>query len=244
MSGRLSSPVQSGRGSVAGGLRHPDRACLVLLPGLGGSRVAALMGTGAPLEKAPPAASRFLSSFVYTTTYTVSYMTIESQARIYPIVGIRNRVRGFPESKDAQSGIYFSSKPIDGALAGVEFMSNEAVITVGNDPLRSVADALDAAVQAAKGGVEDVRVTASGALPALGSFLSGLTYKSCYAVSYGVVFPAVLVARAIPQENAVVHGLIDGARAAIDMVNEMKAKSLSGEDPAASLPGHGTDTTP
>jgi hypothetical protein len=123
-------------------------------------------------------------------------------------------------------------------------MSDEAVITVSNEPLKSVADALDSAVQAAKGGVEDVRLTASGALPALGSFLSGATFKTCYAVSYGVVFPAVLVARAIPKENAAVHGLIDGARAAIDMVNEMKAKSLSGEHPATSLPGHGTDTTP
>ena len=123
-------------------------------------------------------------------------------------------------------------------------MSNEAVITVSNDPLKSVADALDTAVQAAKGGVQDARVTASGALPALNSFLSGLTYKTCYAVSYGIVFPTALVARAIPQENAVVHGLIDGARAAIDMVNEMRAKSLSGEHPATSLPDHGTDTTP
>ena len=52
-------------------------------------------------------------------------------------------------------------------------MSNEAVITVSNDPLRSVADALDAAVQGAKGGVDDLRVTASGSLPALSSFLSG-----------------------------------------------------------------------
>ncbi len=123
-------------------------------------------------------------------------------------------------------------------------MSNEAVIAAGNDPLKSVADALDSAVQAAKGGVEDLRATASGALPALGSFLSGVTFKTCYAVSYGVVFPAVLVARAIPQENAAVHGLIDGARAAIDLVNEMRAKSLSGKQPATSLPDHGTDTTP
>lgn len=123
-------------------------------------------------------------------------------------------------------------------------MSNEAVITVSNDPLKSVADALDAAVQAAKGGVEDVRVTASGALPALNGFLSRLTYKTCYAVSYGIVFPTALVARAIPQENAAVHGLIDGARAAIGLVNEMRAKSLSGKQPATSLPDHGTDTTP
>jgi hypothetical protein len=123
-------------------------------------------------------------------------------------------------------------------------MSNEAVITVSNDPLRSVADALDAAVQGAKGGVEDLRVTASGSLPALSSFLSGLTYKTCYAISYGMVFPTVLVARAIPKENAAVHGLIDGARAAIDMVNEMRAKSLSAEHPDTSLPDTGNDTTP
>ncbi len=104
-------------------------------------------------------------------------------------------------------------------------MSNDAVITVSNEPLKLVADALDSAVQAAKGGVEHLRLTASGALPALGSFLAGATFKTCFAVSYGVVFPVVLVARAIPQENPVVHGLIDGTRAAIDMVNEMKAKS-------------------
>ena len=68
-------------------------------------------------------------------------------------------------------------------------MSNEAVITVSNDPLKSVADALDAAVQGAKGGVEDLRVTASGALPALRSFLSGLTYKTCYASPTELSFP-------------------------------------------------------
>jgi hypothetical protein len=38
----------------------------------------------------------------------------------------------------------------------------------------------------------------------------------------------MLAARAIPKENAVVHGLVDGARAAIDLVDEMRAKSQSG----------------
>jgi len=104
-------------------------------------------------------------------------------------------------------GYIFPHGFFGGELAGAEFMSNEAVITVSNDPLKSVADALDAAVQRAKGGAEDLRVTASGSLPALSSFLSWLTYKACYAISYGMVFPTVLVARAIPQENAAVHGL-------------------------------------
>ncbi len=150
----------------------------------------------------------------------------------------------FPKAKMRNLGYILPRSFFGGKLAGVEFMLNEAVITVNNDPLKSVADALDSAVQAAKGGVKDVKAAASRALPDLSRFFSGLTFKTCYAVSYGLVFPTALVARAIPQENAVVHGLIDGARAAIDMVNEMKAKSLSGEDPAASLPGHGTDTTP
>ncbi len=104
-------------------------------------------------------------------------------------------------------------------------MSSETVNAVSTDPLKSVADALDAAVQAAKGGADDVRDSAANALPAIGGFVSGLTYKTCYALSYGVVFPTMLVVRAIPKENAVVHGFVDGARAAIDLVDEMKARS-------------------
>jgi hypothetical protein len=123
-------------------------------------------------------------------------------------------------------------------------MSNEAVSPVINDPLQAVADALDAAVQTAKGGVEDARATASNALPALSSFLSDITYKTCYAVSYGIVFPTVLVVRAIPKENAAVHGLIDGAHAAIDTVNGIKPKSLSSAQPDTSLLDHGTKAKP
>jgi hypothetical protein len=104
-------------------------------------------------------------------------------------------------------------------------MPDEAVIPSTSDPLQSVADAVDAAVQAAKGGVDDARATASGALPALGGLLSTLTYRTCYAVSYGVVFPTMLVVRAIPKENAAVHGFVDGARAAMDLVDEMKSDS-------------------
>lgn len=107
-------------------------------------------------------------------------------------------------------------------------MLNEAIDTAINDPLHSVAAALDTAARAARGGMEDASATVSGALPDLTSSLSGLAYKTCYAISYGIVFPTIFVVRAIPKENAVVHGLIDGARAATDVVNEMRAKSVSG----------------
>jgi hypothetical protein len=121
-------------------------------------------------------------------------------------------------------------------------MSSEAVNAVDHDPLKAVADALDAAAQTAKGGMRDVTATASGALPALRGLLAGLAYQTGYAVSYGVVFPSVLVARAIPKENAIVKGLIDGARAATDLVDELKAKSLSRGHSDTSSPDPGTNT--
>lgn len=106
-------------------------------------------------------------------------------------------------------------------------MSEEAVNTSGSDPLNSVADALDAAVQAAKEGAGDAASAASRAIPVIGGMLSGITYKACYGVSYGVVFPTMLVANLVPKENAAVHGFVDGARAAKDLLEEMKARRLA-----------------
>jgi hypothetical protein len=86
---------------------------------------------------------------------------------------------------------------------------------------------MDAAVKAAKEGAEDARSTLAGALPAAGQFMSRAVYKTCYSISFGIVFPTMLIARTIPKNNAAVHGLIDGAHAAIDMVTEMKPKAVS-----------------
>jgi hypothetical protein len=43
-----------------------------------------------------------------------------------------------------------------------------------------------------------------------------------YSFSYGTVFPVVFVAKSIPANNPVVTGMIDGARAANDWVDELK----------------------
>ena len=117
-------------------------------------------------------------------------------------------------------------------------MASESAASAGTDPLKAVADAMDAAVRAAKEGAEDARTTAVDALPAAGQMLTRLVYNTCYAVSYGVVFPTVFVARSLPANNAAVHGFVDGAHAAVDMVREMKHKSAGG-DPlaAAAAPG-------
>ena len=103
-----------------------------------------------------------------------------------------------------------------------------------SDPMKAVADAMEAAVKAAKQGVTDARETATEALPAATQALSNFVYKMAYGVSYGVVFPTMLIARSLPQDNPVAHGLFDGARAAIDMVDEMKGK---GTEPHSTLLG-------
>ena len=102
---------------------------------------------------------------------------------------------------------------------------SESDLSGTHDPLKTVADALEAAVQAAKDGASNAREAATEFLPESGSMLSQIAYKTCYAVSYGLVFPSVLIAQTIPHNNAFVHGLIDGAHAAKDMATELKAKA-------------------
>jgi hypothetical protein len=108
-------------------------------------------------------------------------------------------------------------------------MQTESAASTGSDPLKAVADALDTAVRATKDGVEKARATATSAMPAAGDILTQAAYKTCYGISFGVVFPTMLLVRSIPKDNAAVHGLIDGAQAALDLVKEMKAKSASSE---------------
>jgi hypothetical protein len=106
---------------------------------------------------------------------------------------------------------------------------SEAEVSETHDPLKTVADALEAAVQAAKDGAESAREAATKLLPEAGSMWSQVAYKTCYAISYGLVFPSVLLAQSIPHNNALVHGLIDGAHAAKDMAAEMKGKKEGAE---------------
>jgi hypothetical protein len=108
---------------------------------------------------------------------------------------------------------------------------NVAAKTSSRDPLRTIADALDTAVKAAKDGAVDAKATAGKMLPAAGRFLSRFVYTTSYTFSYGVVFPAVLIAKSIPANNAIVHGFVDGAHAASDTVVQMKTRRL--EPPAA-----------
>jgi hypothetical protein len=101
---------------------------------------------------------------------------------------------------------------------------NAPVEAQAADPLKTVADAMEHAVKAAREGAIDARAKVDEALPAVNRFVSRFVYTTCYTLSYGVVFPSVLVARSIPKDNPFVHGLVDGAHAALDMVDEMNRR--------------------
>jgi hypothetical protein len=78
------------------------------------------------------------------------------------------------------------------------------------------ANSLELVSKAARDGAADAREAASRTLEALGPFVRRLVYRTCYTISYGVVYPTTLLAHAIPHDNAAVRGLIEGARAAIE----------------------------
>jgi hypothetical protein len=101
-----------------------------------------------------------------------------------------------------------------------------------DDPLSAVADAMQAAADTVADRAHAARQAAEAALPSVGLFANRLLYTTCYAVSYGVVFPVALVALSVPQNNPFVHGLIDGSRAARNKVDEILGGQPAAEPPA------------
>jgi hypothetical protein len=84
------------------------------------------------------------------------------------------------------------------------------------------ADLVDSAFESAEHGSTELQRQGAEALPAAGHFLGRVVYKTSYAVAFGVTFPVMMVVRVIPKENAFVHGLIDGAIAARERVDEWR----------------------
>lgn len=68
---------------------------------------------------------------------------------------------------------------------------NDVAKTSSGAPLKTVEDALDMAVKAAKDGAADAMVTAGKVLPATGQFLSRFIYATSYVLSYGTTFVSI-----------------------------------------------------
>ncbi len=93
-----------------------------------------------------------------------------------------------------------------------------------SDALKSVSDALEKAVQTASDTALDAKASVERAFPEATRFVASVVYSTSYAISYGLVFPEALIARSIPSNNALVNGLVDGAKAAIDTIDHMKKR--------------------
>jgi len=115
---------------------------------------------------------------------------------------------------------------------------SESLATPFSDPTPSVNGTIDLVSRAARDGAADAREAAERVWASAGRFVSRFVYTTSYTVSYGVVFPASLLARAVPKDNAAVRGLIDGARAAVRQVDEMRGTS-PGESAAVPAPAAG-----
>jgi hypothetical protein len=99
------------------------------------------------------------------------------------------------------------------AVAHSEVAGDEAAI-------QGVANAMRDAAAAASEHAATVRSTVGEAGPHALRAIARATYVSAYVVSYGVVYAAVFVAQSLPQENAIMHGLRDGAIAARDALRD------------------------
>lgn len=97
---------------------------------------------------------------------------------------------------------------------------NDAAATAQDAPMQSVADAMRDASKAASDHAAKVKNTISEAGPRALRSISRLGYTTAYVFSYGVVYAAVFVAQSLPQENAIMYGMRDGGRAAMDSLRK------------------------
>lgn len=106
------------------------------------------------------------------------------------------------------------------------------------DTIDSTAGAAGSALESIKQGAYEMQARASEALPATGRFLGRVVYSTAYAVSFGVTFPVMMVVRVMPKDNALVHGLVDGAAAARERVHDWRGETEEGLHDSES---HGSD---
>jgi hypothetical protein len=110
-------------------------------------------------------------------------------------------------------------------------MSDPQAATPG-DVIESASGTMDLIARAAQDGAADAAEAARKTWEVAGRSVNKFIYTTCYTISYGVVFPSVLLARSIPVDNAAVRGMIDGAHAAKKKLDELGYPALPAADAA------------
>jgi hypothetical protein len=109
--------------------------------------------------------------------------------------------------------------------------ASRTAVQTDNSPAGFAASAFESV----RAGAHELQVRAAEALPATSHFLDRVVYKTAYTLSFGVTFPVMLVVRIVPKDNAIVHGLVDGAIAARDRVDAWRGEAIE------ELPDSGAD---
>ena len=92
-------------------------------------------------------------------------------------------------------------------------MSDTLAMTV--DQTNSATSGFLATTKSAlESGIADARASVEEAWPKITETVGKGVYNSAYGLAFGVTFPVLLLAKAIPQNNCLVWGLVDGAKAA------------------------------
>jgi hypothetical protein len=92
------------------------------------------------------------------------------------------------------------------------------------DPLKSVATAMATAAEAMRDGAGDAVAKVRQVVPATTQAVSKVVYSGFYYTAYGIVFPTMFVTTFVPGMGPIAAGLEDGARAASDVLHEMKER--------------------
>lgn len=91
--------------------------------------------------------------------------------------------------------------------------------TLTANPTETSANFLQTTKDAFQDGIADARASVEEAWPKVVATVNKGVYNVAYGMAFGVVFPVALIAKAIPQNNCVVAGFIDGANAAKSSVD-------------------------
>ncbi len=97
-------------------------------------------------------------------------------------------------------------------------MSN-AITAAPTNATASASSFLQSTRHAVQDGISDARATVEQAWPKVAATFNKGVYGMAYGLAFGVTFPVAIVAKVVPQNNSLVWGLVDGARAARSAVD-------------------------
>jgi hypothetical protein len=91
---------------------------------------------------------------------------------------------------------------------------SEAMAMSVNEANAEAQSFLSKAKSAMESGIADARASVEESWPRITEAVGKGVYNSAYGLAFGLSFPVLLIAKTIPQNNSIVWGLVDGAKAA------------------------------